>query len=370
MGVERHAYGSVLCISRRYFVMIFCFLCSVLAVATLLNWFMTSSMWNSIMGRSSPSQQGCTGPHCYEVFTCNGLKDATWSIREPLVSLTSAIFFPLGFLGAFYGTRWQLKWASRYFEILFAVYLGILIFDIALRSSCPVYPGNVMNIALTNLLTRLFWENGTRANLMSMDSWTIVSVDAMTHGVKIFAWYLALMIPWVILIGMLAYETWKLSTLVENGPLGLGINYGLDQWDYVINEDAVRRNKEKHMSSQFIDDARLPLPVPPGQLQAPYGITVRSGVLTKGIDYGSVGTRGEDESMTARIKGADGPLHYYVGDEHDDVLPTEQVRPHYYVGDDSDTERQAALSKASDEEQYPQSYEVSTAASSSGVRRG
>ena len=62
-------------------------------------------------------------------------------------------------------------------------------------------------------------------------------------------------------------EAWQLSSLMQYGLLGLGVHFGLDQWDEELNRAAclggpsplraprIRRKMQRGLPSQFMDDA-------------------------------------------------------------------------------------------------------------------
>merc|ERR1719343_1709284 len=72
------------------------------------------------------------------------------------------------------------------------------------------------------------------------------------------AWYLALACAWILFLTYVAREAFLLVELLEVGPLGLGVHYGLNRWDEYLDHDAIKRRLSMNLASKFIDDARLP----------------------------------------------------------------------------------------------------------------
>merc|ERR1719375_3117947 len=63
----------------------------------------------------------------------------------------------------------------------------------------------------------------------------------------------------VIVCLILAYSTYEimlLAHLLERGPLGLGVHYGLGQFDEIINHAELQ--KMKMPKSKFVDDCKSP----------------------------------------------------------------------------------------------------------------
>merc|ERR1719401_2788812 len=64
----------------------------------------------------------------------------------------------------------------------------------------------------------------------------------------------------VIQCAFMCYTAWEarvLGMLAERGPLGLGVHYGLGQWDEIINHEAIKNRRQE--KSKFVEDGKMPL---------------------------------------------------------------------------------------------------------------
>jgi len=114
--------------------------------------------------------------------------------------------------------------------------------------------------------TALAWPAGmlvpisraTVEQLRGAPFFSVPVVDSIVGGFNLLAWYFAFAGGFALLLVYTAREASLLAHLAERGTLGLGVHYGLNRWDEVINHDAVRRQKARETHSPFIEDARLP----------------------------------------------------------------------------------------------------------------
>lgn len=83
-------------------------------------------------------------------------------------------------------------------------------------------------------------------------------VDRITHGFNTFLMYFGFELLVCLILFYTAREARLLGMLCERGPLGMGVYYGLDQFDEVLNHEAIQKRKEP--KSRFVDDANLPWP--------------------------------------------------------------------------------------------------------------
>mmetsp|Transcript_9392 Transcript_9392/g.24299 ORF Transcript_9392/g.24299 Transcript_9392/m.24299 type:complete len:300 (+) Transcript_9392:96-995(+) len=259
-----HAYGASFgCLSRRRFILSLACLILVFCVMQIFRWVMKwHFVWDSLLGLPVPPQHtaGCTGTQCYEVFTCFGMKDTTYHLREPLVSLAGAVFAPVGIIGAMHGYHPHLTTFALFVAASAALHVGVIVADYAYYSTCNAYPGNMLfQTVLTPPIGALVpMSAATVSQLWATPSFTVPTVDAIVGGFNVLAWYFAFAGAYALFLVYAAREANCLAFFAERGPLGLGVHYGLAQWDEVINHDAVRRHKGRDMRSQFIDDAKLP----------------------------------------------------------------------------------------------------------------
>jgi len=286
MGVEEHSYGSnFLGIPRRSFVSSFC------AVGFLLMSFqLIGAVVVQFLYPPETTTPNCVGTMCYEVFSCYGFRDSTEHIRQPIAQLFGAGCFLLGFLGSYCGSQWQLDYGGKGIQLLGATYIAMGIFDILYTKSCDAYSMNIIYTVLTPFggVPPSPLGLGTQDNLKALTSFPVWRVAEITHGFNVLPWYSGVIGLWSIVLLYVGSEAKFLSQLVERGPLGLGVNYGLNQWDEVLNHDAIRVQKEKLRSSPFIDDAQLPLP-----FSVPAEVSRGYPVAAGNYDYADYGSAGQ-----------------------------------------------------------------------------
>jgi len=270
---DTHAYGySCGFLSRRLYLVGFCFIMFAMCLMSLFRWVGSTHILDMLMGNIwEKATNRCIGEACYEVFSCMGMKNASQKIREPLASLSGLMFFPLGGLGALRGSRWNLLCLFYYLAASAAVHCGLIIIDLVYTESCSAYPENLVRMALLPTFPPAPIGMASKAMIQKVDYYPVADVDKMI-GIDGLQWYLFIAIVWVLLLAYTGNEARLLANLIERGPLGLGLHYGLGQFYEVINHDAVLRHKEKYVKSKFIDDCKLPLI--PADVESPYGYVV------------------------------------------------------------------------------------------------
>lgn len=258
---------------------------TVICAIQLVRWLARWHVFDALIGATwKPAHYHCTGTACYEVFSCLGMQEATQHVREPLSSTTGVVLFPLGAYATHHGYRRPLQVVGVYLAVSALVHAGLIVADGVYYGTCDAYSSNVMLQTLLNeVLPPSPFTPAARRQLRQMVSYPVSTVDEVTGGFPSLAWYVVWAALWTGLLAYAAREAHLLGDLVERGPLGLGIHYGLDQWDQVISHDAVRRHKEREMRSQFIDDARAPVTA-----EAPSSLGHRA--VTRWQAYGSTGT--------------------------------------------------------------------------------
>lgn len=257
---EAHAYGySLGCVSRRLFVLGVCIVMAILCYGQLFRWAERSHLLASLIGdgkEAGPS--ACTGMQCYEIFTCYGMKDATAHVREPLVTVAGAFFLPFGISGAHHFHRGSLKLAALFFAASAMLHMGTLLADVAYLKACGQYPSNVINQVMINWMPPSPVTNAAQATLRSMAVYGLEDVARVTDGFNVERWYCALAGSLTLFLAYVATQASWLAELADRGPLGLGVHYGLGQWDEYIDREAVRRDIQKSKRSKFLEDAILP----------------------------------------------------------------------------------------------------------------
>lgn len=257
---ERHSFGTSWgCLGRRMYVLLFCCVMTVVCLVQTLRWAGRWHVLDALVGNSwQPAHSPCVGTDCYDVWTCFGLKDATQHVREPLASVSGLLIFPVAAHAVQMGYQRPVKFLGVYLTVSAIVHFALIISDLIYFQACNGYASNIIMQTLMNtVLPPSPFTLAARAELQKMTVYPVATVDTITKNFPSLTWYIVWATLWASILAYTAWEATLLGDLVERGPLGLGIHYGLDQWDQVISHADVRRHKEREMRSQFLDDARV-----------------------------------------------------------------------------------------------------------------
>lgn len=170
--------------------------------------------------------------------------------------------------------------------LLGCAYTGIIVLDLTYTKHCGAYSTNMIfeTLVSSSRLPPSPLDEGFRNALRFLRSFPTDKVNQISGNINPWYWYLGIMVPFVMLLFVLAVEAEFLSHLVERGPLGLGVNYIIG-WDEVLNRDALRSVLERKRRSQFIEDATLPLPYHV-EVDASTGYAA-TGTEVSSLNYGS-----------------------------------------------------------------------------------
>mmetsp|Transcript_46014 Transcript_46014/g.95717 ORF Transcript_46014/g.95717 Transcript_46014/m.95717 type:complete len:365 (+) Transcript_46014:2-1096(+) len=186
------------------------------------------------------------------------MKDTSLHLREPFVALLGAIFFPLGVIGAHMSARKQVQLLGYYLATSALLHLGLLGFDGIFYGTCDAMSGNMVLQTLTQWPPISPIRPGSRERLEAMNYYPMDKVNEIVTNFSPVGWYFGMAGLWTVFLLYVAWESNALATLLEQGPMGLGVHYGIN-WDEAINHDAIRRHKERQKFSAFIEDAKMPL---------------------------------------------------------------------------------------------------------------
>lgn len=274
---ESHAYGSsFICVSRRHFILVLCSVATVLCWIEICRFVLRWEFLRTVVLGAAPAHElldDCIGLACYEVFSCFGLKETTLHIRDPFLFIFGAYFFPLGALGALRGHERDVSQLARFLAAVSACSILIILADGVYINHCDAYPKNVMSQSLLQWMPPSPLSLAAQVKLEGLASFPVKDVDRITDHFDVLAWYFCYAGLLAALLAYAAREAYLLAAIVEKGPIGLGAHYGLDQWDEVINHDALRGAMQRQSMSKFIDDARLPL-APQGDAEIGTGFPV------------------------------------------------------------------------------------------------
>eukprot|EP00747_Dinoflagellata_sp_TGD_P163556 gnl/TRDRNA2_/TRDRNA2_182338_c0_seq1.p1 gnl/TRDRNA2_/TRDRNA2_182338_c0~~gnl/TRDRNA2_/TRDRNA2_182338_c0_seq1.p1 ORF type:complete len:427 (+),score=90.51 gnl/TRDRNA2_/TRDRNA2_182338_c0_seq1:71-1351(+) len=262
MGLEigtDHAYGTSLgCISRRLFILGACWVLGAVCWLRLGGWIVNSHVVDSVIGTKWAPQHNCVGLGCYDVWSCYGMKDSSQHMREPVYTLAGAFFFPAGAIGAHWGSRSQTQMLAMFLLASATAHVGLYVFDIVFYETCNMYPMNMFHQTLLWAIPVSPLSSHATKELRHMDIYPIKEVDILTNHFPSFTWYLCFAGAWIFIQFFIGFEARTLGLIMERGPLGLGVHYGIDQWDEVIDWDVLRR--KRNTRSKFIEDCIIDEP--------------------------------------------------------------------------------------------------------------
>eukprot|EP00930_Biecheleria_cincta_P007634 TRINITY_DN108873_c0_g1_i1.p1 TRINITY_DN108873_c0_g1~~TRINITY_DN108873_c0_g1_i1.p1 ORF type:complete len:345 (-),score=77.13 TRINITY_DN108873_c0_g1_i1:49-1083(-) len=260
MGAEKHAYGtSLFCIGRRQFMMGFSTLMMVMCWVRIIQWLVKTGFSLS-SSELDLSQRSCIGEDCYQVFSCYGMKDTTYHVVEPLLTLAGVLFYPLGLNAAANAHDLDMKRFGLFLLAVSAIHIATLIGDVVYFNSCDAYSTRMIELALgEQLLPPTILRPSAQTTLKKWNVFPTQATDDVTQRPHLAEMCFAFYGVWAAFLFYAAIEAMQLSHLLEHGLLGLGVHFGLDQWDEVLNRDAIQHKIVREMRSKFVDDAQLPL---------------------------------------------------------------------------------------------------------------
>eukprot|EP00929_Paragymnodinium_shiwhaense_P114804 TRINITY_DN83316_c0_g1_i1.p1 TRINITY_DN83316_c0_g1~~TRINITY_DN83316_c0_g1_i1.p1 ORF type:complete len:310 (-),score=71.50 TRINITY_DN83316_c0_g1_i1:24-953(-) len=263
MGVEHHTYGVLCCgfVTRRHFIVYFCAAAALMSYVQLGVFIYDFYAIGGIEVAANLEAASCQGLQCQEVWSCHGFKDATEHLREPFLQAVGALSFSLGFFGALNGDRWQLQVAYMGMLTIGVCATIMVVFDYSFTQMCGLYPTSAVDGLLLRRVPPSPLRGGMQQQLRATAKYPVDLVDRITNGFNTILWHSFYMGMWGLFNLYASHQAKLLAQLVEQGPLGLGVNFGLHQWDEVINHDILRQHRMRLHKSQFVDDAQQPLPL-------------------------------------------------------------------------------------------------------------
>jgi len=237
-----------------------CLVLAVLCYLQLGRWVLELHLLNPAP-KDVNRRLDCTGTECLEVWSCYGMRETTYHLREPFITVVGAIALPPGVYGALQGSQWHLQAATLYLALDAVLRFGLVVADVAYVETCGAYPFNVVDQVLLD--TKGLIYKVIQEKLSVMSSFGVGDVDAVTGGFYTMAFYLTYAGLWLLVVAYLANQAYLLGQLLETGPLGLGVHYGINQWDeefHYADYARAKRLKASAKESQFISDAAIPEP--------------------------------------------------------------------------------------------------------------
>jgi len=258
--------------------MMVCYTMVVLILIRCLRWLAGTDFVEMVFGlQVDEHMQGCLGLQCYEVFTCYGMRASTYHIREPLCSITGIVFFTMGAVACHHGYRDRLQILAAYLTCYAILQTVCVIGDIVYIYSCDAYSVSVVDGTLLSLFSRVL--PAAQEQLRNMNYFPKPMVDNLTEGYETALFYIVRYGAWALFLLYAAWEAVLLGMLAERGPLGVGVHYGLDQWDESLSKEAIMHRRAKELPSPFIEDTKL---ATPKDIESPFGYYAGHG------DYGTM----------------------------------------------------------------------------------
>jgi len=274
--------------------MMLCYFMVVLILIRCLRWLAGTDFVDMVFGLQVPEHmQGCLGLQCYEVFTCYGMRASTYHIREPLCSITGIVFFTMGAVACHHGYRDRLQILAVYLTCYAILQSVCVMGDISYIYSCDAYSVSVVDGTLLSLFSRVL--PAAQEQLRNMNYFPKAMVDNLTEGYETSLFYILRYGSWTIFLLYSAWQAVLLGMLAERGPLGVGVHYGLDQWDESLSKEAIMHRRAKELPSPFIEDTKLE---PPKDVEAPFGYYAGHG------DYGTMNAKQKKQMGQMVGKGA------------------------------------------------------------------
>jgi len=269
-------------------VFLFSLIMTVLCLIHVVWWVTT---WLSTISWEPDNPSSCSGLGCYEVFSCFGMKDTTHNIREPLVTLSGALLFPLGAAGAYWENQRWVRVLAVYLTASALLHYGLIVFDSVYLGTCRAFSKDIVELVLTNRvrIPPSLMSEATRRSLEHLSTYTFQEVGSLvvSGNSEILTEYYVFALLWATVLLWAANVARCLGVCMERGLHGIGVNYGLDFFDELAKREAQRedltkqRRSEMLMRSRFVQDASAAVPRGPDQGGA-YGATGDAGADARG----------------------------------------------------------------------------------------
>lgn len=229
------------CIPRRIFVAVVAAVFFFSEVETIV----ATLIWYPLQGQAPA--RACTSHNCMQVFTCNGMQDATRHIRQPYLIIGGLIFGGLGLHGAVGINHGHLKTFAYFLLGISFVYAFMIFFDGLFLSACGRYPSNVIHQTLLWDTQDIPILENKKDALKKMDSYPHQLVNWMTE-MNVWKWYVLSSILYGLIAFYCSHITMILSRMYLDGPIGLGVNYRLGAW----RAEVLLKHRIEEMESELL----------------------------------------------------------------------------------------------------------------------
>eukprot|EP00928_Gymnodinium_smaydae_P004649 TRINITY_DN11581_c0_g1_i2.p1 TRINITY_DN11581_c0_g1~~TRINITY_DN11581_c0_g1_i2.p1 ORF type:complete len:276 (-),score=56.34 TRINITY_DN11581_c0_g1_i2:57-884(-) len=263
MSDDAYLGKSLCCIPRRLFV---CSLAAFLLVYGFIEFvYLVFFRW---LVNSRPDVAGhCSGTHCFEIASCEGLRQATFHVRM-LVCVLGGVFFGFqGAMGALHGRARKLEIFAWFLGLKAVLVLGLVGADWAYAGVCGAFSRNF--VVEVQLLP---------------PPYTVESLGAYGSESHLWLLYALRMLSEAAFLAYAALEAGQLAEHVSFGIFGLGINFSIRSWrDSVLAKNAFDGllSYSRDQTAESLEDIReLLRGGPPREASGP-----------PGAGYGSAGAR-------------------------------------------------------------------------------
>jgi hypothetical protein len=166
----------------------------------------------------------CQGSKCMKVFTCMGLEESTMHLRHIFNVVGGAVFGWFGFFGALNQDPEHLKKYVAFLVASIVVYLFVAVFDLVYVGSCGLYPTNAVTQLLLWPVPYLPISERRKRVIEEMAHYPTDILDSSVKA-SVFWLYILDMVVVILLMGYVAGEALKLTSMYTEGPYGTGANY-------------------------------------------------------------------------------------------------------------------------------------------------
>eukprot|EP00747_Dinoflagellata_sp_TGD_P162683 gnl/TRDRNA2_/TRDRNA2_180548_c0_seq1.p1 gnl/TRDRNA2_/TRDRNA2_180548_c0~~gnl/TRDRNA2_/TRDRNA2_180548_c0_seq1.p1 ORF type:complete len:352 (+),score=53.21 gnl/TRDRNA2_/TRDRNA2_180548_c0_seq1:180-1235(+) len=217
------------CIPRRRYVLGVALGLFLFGITAVIYWCFDKLMHMATMPRGGE----CHGPRCFDIFTCKGMQEATFHIREALIIFGGMIAGMAGTAGAYNG------WYTDVFIFGGAMVGGAAGFamiglaDFLYTQVCGAYPFNVIDQAvlwnMPKLLNGVPVQEHVKLQVQNMDAYPVHYIDSLATF-HVFYLYLGVAAICCGICLHAAHHSLFLAGYLEFGRWDLGAHFSMGTW--------------------------------------------------------------------------------------------------------------------------------------------
>lgn len=224
MSDDRFLGLSFFCIPRRAFAIFAALVIALYGLAHSVYLFLFEYM-------AAPMERTlhCHGRGCNDMFTCQGMEEASFHTVIAIRVLGSLIFGSWGIFGAIHGHIAELRYLAAFLLFMAVTLVVAAACDRLYMAACGVYPWNVISEGLIWMYPGLPISDIMKSKIIKMEAYNIRYLNALT-GMNVWNFYLLSELPVVLLWAYAAHEVAMLARLNAYGMVGLGANFSIQGW--------------------------------------------------------------------------------------------------------------------------------------------